>query len=206
MAKKTQITNSELKMVDINILKDHPMNPNKHPEAQLNALMESMDKYGQYYPIICDEDYNILAGHGKRMALAKRGDTKVEVRILSGLTDQQKKKLLLEDNKIQEMSFAAYDGVEALIREIGDDDIIGFNKDYIEMLLSESMENPEVMDNTGTVLTSDPKQRKVEGGRGEFRGSEERSEKQAESLESFEENIGVSHGIECPNCGHTINY
>ena len=52
---KTNIK-QEKKVVELSKLVPYDKNPNIHPEEQVKALAESMDEYGQYYPIIVDED------------------------------------------------------------------------------------------------------------------------------------------------------
>lgn len=56
----------ETKKVLLSELKEFPGNPNVHPEEQVKAIAESMERYGQYYPIIVDENMMVLCGHGKK--------------------------------------------------------------------------------------------------------------------------------------------
>ncbi len=42
----------------------------------MKAIAESMERYGQYYPIIVDENMMVLCGHGKKKALEYRGEKK----------------------------------------------------------------------------------------------------------------------------------
>lgn len=86
------MANSEIKKIQISQLREHPDNPNIHPESQIKAMAQSMERYGQYYPIICDENYLILCGHGKKKALEYKGEEYAEVRIIKGLSEKQKKK------------------------------------------------------------------------------------------------------------------
>ena len=48
----------ETKKVLLSELKEFPGNPNVHPEEQVKAIAESMERYGQYYPIIVDEKHD----------------------------------------------------------------------------------------------------------------------------------------------------
>ena len=91
----------ESKRVLLSVLKEFPGNPNVHPEEQVKAIAKSMERYGQYYPIVVDENYQVLCGHGKKKALEYMGEKEADVTIIKGLSDKQKKKLLIEDNKIQ---------------------------------------------------------------------------------------------------------
>lgn len=90
----------EIKVVELAKLVPYEKNPNVHPIEQIKAIAESIERYGQYYPIIVDENLHILCGHGKKLALEHLGRTECEVKILHGLTEKQKLKIVIEDNKI----------------------------------------------------------------------------------------------------------
>lgn len=125
-------------------LTENPQNPNMHPKEQIEDIAKSIETYGQYYPIIIDENGLILCGHGKKKALELLGRTEGECIIMHGLTDKQKKKLMLSDNKIQSFSFLNHSIEEDLIREIEETDIIGYNEEYLHDLIF-----PVTYDNTG---------------------------------------------------------
>ena len=137
-------TTMERKTMALASLTENPQNPNMHPKEQIEDIAKSIKEYGQYYPIIVDENGLILAGHGKKKALELMGMTEGECIVMHGLTDKQKKKLLLSDNKIQSFSFLNHSIEEDLIKEIDDTDIIGYNAEYISDLI-----RPVTYDNTG---------------------------------------------------------
>lgn len=91
----------ELTKVKIEQLKPYKNNPRYNEEAVL-AVMESFKQVGYVTPIVVDEDYNILAGHTRHQALLFSGVDDVDVVIVPGLTDEQKRKFRLLDNKTQE--------------------------------------------------------------------------------------------------------
>lgn len=188
----------EHKIVPLEQLKMFADNPNMHPQEQVKAIAQSMEIYGQYYPIVVDESYNILCGHGKKLALEYRGETHGEVIILSGLSDKQKKKLIIEDNKIQSMSYVNFSQVEKIIKEIGETDIIGFSTDYLEAIISEN-----VKDNTGVDFAQPaPKPKSHEEQMRDI--PEEVQEEQDEEFDEIEEGIQHAHTIICPHCGKEI--
>lgn len=193
----------EKKVVLLSQLKENADNPMMHPEEQIAALAKSIEKYGQYYPIVTDENLNILAGHGKKKALERLGRDKADVIVMTGLSEKDKKKLLLEDNKIQSLSFARYDMIDKIIREIGEPDIIGFNEDYLQAIINEGKpELQDIVDNAGAKLTVKPKQQ----------SDEERTKDIPEDVQEGEEEEydRVSAGMEqartiiCPHCGKEI--
>ena len=134
----------ERKTMALASLTENPQNPNMHPKEQIEDIAKSIKEYGQYYPIIVDENGLILAGHGKKKALELLGKTEGDCIVMTGLSDKQKKKLLLSDNKIQSFSFLNHTIEEDLIKEIDDTDIIGYNAEYISDLI-----HPVTYDNTG---------------------------------------------------------
>lgn len=192
---KQKIIQSELKSVPISELIENAVNPNIHPEAQIKAIAESIERYGQYYPIICDENYNILCGHGKKKALEYRGESFAEVRIISGLSEKQKKKLLIEDNKIQSLSYTNYDKVEEIIRDIGDTDIIGFPAEFLNTIINEIS-----VDNMGVDFSQPPKVEDIFDTKTQSTETKEKLEKQNNEVQSFESGMQQAHTITCPHC------
>lgn len=81
-------------------------NPRKNEQA-VDAVAESIRQCGYVAPIIVDENNVILAGHTRRLALIKLGKEEAEVVVRDGLTDEQKRKYRLLDNKTNE--FASWD-------------------------------------------------------------------------------------------------
>lgn len=189
---------TEKKTVNVADLKEFEKNPNKHSQQQIECLAKSIEKYSQYYPIVTDENLMILAGHGKKKALEFLGRDTADIIILKGLSEKEKKKIILEDNKIQDMSFADYSMIESLIKEIGETDIIGFDTDYLEAMISNHAEidNEGVNLNSPTVFESNQKQ--VE------KIPEEKKEQQEEQLQQFEEAISKPNVLICPHCGKEI--
>ncbi len=138
----------ETKMVALADLIPCPDNPNNHPQVQVDAMSKSIETYGQYYPIVVDENMNILCGHGKYSALKALGRKEGEVCILKGLTKKQKRKIIVEDNKIQSMSNVNFEKMDAILKEVGELDVIGFSKDYLETILLDN-----IPDNMGIDFT-----------------------------------------------------
>lgn len=87
-------------------LKDiHPYerNPRKNDNA-VDAVAESIRQCGYIAPIIVDENGVILAGHTRYQALKNLGRTEAEVVVKTGLTEDQKRKYRLLDNKTSELA------------------------------------------------------------------------------------------------------
>lgn len=191
------VKKKEHKVLPVSELKNHPKNPNKHPASQIEAIAKSIERYGQYYPIIVDEDYNILCGHGKKEGLIKLGKKEADVLVMHGLSEKQKLKLLSEDNKIQTLSMVDFSMQEALIREIGEADIIGFNPQYIENIIGNvSVDNMGV--DLGINTTDKPKPANA------VTAMPKPSENQTEHRDAFSDDCGNARTVRCPHCGKEI--
>lgn len=93
----------ELKILDIEEIKPYANNPRINDHA-VQALVESINQCGYIAPIIVDENNVILAGHTRYKALKQIKRSKVEVIVKQGLTEEQKRKYRLLDNKIGELA------------------------------------------------------------------------------------------------------
>ena len=109
-----------LALADITPYENNPRNNDK----AVDAVKESIRQCEYIAPIIIDEDGVILAGHTRAKALRELGRTEAEVIVVSGLTDEQKRKYRLLDNKTNEL--AAWD-FNMLALEIEDLDFDGFD-------------------------------------------------------------------------------
>ena len=116
----------EIIKMPIGDIKPYPNNPRRNDDA-VAAVMESIKQCGYCAPIVVDEDGVVLAGHTRLKALKKLGRTEAEVCVKTGMTEEQKKKYRLLDNKTNE--FAEWD-FDALADELDDLDFGDFNFDF----------------------------------------------------------------------------
>lgn len=103
-------------------------NPRKNDDA-VKAVAESIRQCGYVAPIIVDEDGVILAGHTRLRALQELGKKEADVIVKEGLTEEQKRKYRLLDNKTAEI--AEWD-FNALAAELEDLDFEGFDFGFDE--------------------------------------------------------------------------
>ena len=90
----------------------------------VDDVVESIRQCSYIAPIIVDEEGVILAGHTRYKALQKLGYKECDVVEVTGLTEEQKKKYRLYDNKTAE--FASWDQ-KKLSAELSDVDFCGYD-------------------------------------------------------------------------------
>lgn len=93
----------ELVTLQLDQIKPYENNPRYNAEAVF-AVTESINQVGYITPIVVDENYCILAGHTRLSSLKYAGYDEAEVIIVRGLTDEQKRKFRLLDNKTAEIA------------------------------------------------------------------------------------------------------
>lgn len=91
-------------------------NPRINDDA-VEAVKESIKQCEYVAPIIVDENNVILAGHTRLKALKELGYTSIQVCVKNGLTDEQKRKYRLLDNKTAEIADWDFDRLD---NELGD--------------------------------------------------------------------------------------
>ena len=113
----------KMQEVPFSELKPYENNPRVIDDA-IPDVVESIKQVGYITPIVVDENMVILAGHTRYEALRRLGTEKVRVIIAEGMTDEQKRKYRLLDNKTNEL--ATWDN-EELKRELFNVDFQGYD-------------------------------------------------------------------------------
>lgn len=75
-------------------------NSRKHSDDQVAQIAASIKEFGWTNPILVDGDNGIIAGHGRIMAAKKLGMAEVPVIELAHLSKEQRKALIIADNKL----------------------------------------------------------------------------------------------------------
>lgn len=124
--------NKTLKTVKLTEIKPYANNP-RHNNQAVDAVKESIRQCEYIAPIIVDESMEILAGHTRHKALKALGKTEAEVMIVTGLTDEQKRKYRLLDNKTNELAEWDIDLLEVELEDLDFEGYdFGFDIDEIE--------------------------------------------------------------------------
>lgn len=98
MARKFQ--DEVLSLIPPDRLRPWARNARKHLKKQLRQIADSIHECGFTNPVLIDEDLTILAGHGRVEAAKLLGLVSVPCRLLSEMTEAQKRAYVLADNKL----------------------------------------------------------------------------------------------------------
>lgn len=112
-----------------------------HTEQQIKEFRRSVEMFGQIRPVVVDENNVILAGNGLYDTLVAMGKDTVDVYRYGNLTENQKKKLMIADNKIFNLGIDNLDTLNSFLEELqGDLDIPGFDEEILKQMVSEAEE------------------------------------------------------------------
>jgi hypothetical protein len=178
--------------------------------------------FGQIRPIVIDENNVILAGNGLYDTLVAMGKETADVYRYDNLTENQKKKLMIADNKIFSLGIENLDTLNCFLEELdGDLDIPGFDEDILRQMVSEAEEVTDKLSEYGTLDDNEIQTIKENAEKREQK-SQPQQDTQGEQLaavpqdaKSNEEsnyNSGSDDGdtaevrkfVICPNCGEKI--
>ena len=114
----------ELQSVEITKIKPYKNNAKIHGKNQLKKLQESISEFGFLTPCLIDQEYNLIAGHGRVEAAKALGMKEVPCVFVEDLTEEQRKAYILADNKLSEL--AEWD-LEILNQELAELSEAGMN-------------------------------------------------------------------------------
>lgn len=146
-------------MVPIVDLQPNPKNVRLHSAKQLEEYQRSVQKFGQTKAIVIDETNTILIGNGLYEAMKALGYTEAACFIKSGMSEHDKLKMMMADNKIYSLGVDNLEAIEDIISELGtmkDFDIPGYDADLLETLTFEPIEADDFMTGYG-ILDDDQK-------------------------------------------------
>lgn len=93
---------SMVDMIPIGDIQPYERNAKKHPQEQIDEIINSIKAFGMNDPIgVWGKENIIVEGHGRYLALREMGETgEVPVIHLDNLTDEQRKAYALAHNKL----------------------------------------------------------------------------------------------------------
>lgn len=135
-------TTERFEKVSIDRLVPYARNARTHSKEQILQLRASLREFGFVSPCLIDNDYNIIAGHGRVLAARAEGMTQVPCVFVEHLTNAQKKAYILADNRL---ALSAGWDAELLALELGelkdlgfDLELTGFDMGELEKLFADS--------------------------------------------------------------------
>ena len=187
-----------------------------HTEQQLKEFQRSVKMFGQIRPIVVDENNVILAGNGLYETLIAMGKETADVYKYDNLTENQKKKLMIADNKIFSLGIENLDTLNSFLEDLqGDLDIPGFDEDILKQMVSEAEDVTEKLSEYGTLDDEEIQSIKESGERKEQqiqKAEEEQAtpapqpiaQPQQDLLVVCEVTTEVKKLVICPKCGEKI--
>lgn len=121
--------------IPLSQLRKPDRNVRLHSAKQIEEFKRSVTMFGQIRPIVCDESYTMLAGNGLYEALMALGWKEADCYIVSGLSETEKKKLMLADNRIFSLGVDDLAAFDDIIAELENDfDIPGYDPDLLKTI------------------------------------------------------------------------
>lgn len=192
-------------------LKSDFNNIRNHSDNQIDELLKSVKKYGQTRAIVTDENNQILIGKGLYLAMVKGGYDTAECYEIKDLSDIEKKKLMLSDNKIFQLGYDNYNAIDEILKDLAvkhDFDLIGYDEEVIRNLalseneLKKSLVKAEVVNHEieprVKVTTSD-----IQDNNNNYTDEEVEENIYQEPKGTDDSNVDVDYVI-CPKCGEKI--
>ncbi len=186
---------SELRMMEKNV--------RRHTDKQLKEYVRSVEMFGQIRPIVVDETGMIIAGNGLYSALQAMGRETCDCYVISGMTEAEKKKLMLADNRVYELGITDTTIFDEIIKDLnGDIDVPGWDADLLEMLNASISDTNDMVENYGVYTPEEV----------EAVSSVDRIDHSAQPApaapapgrESEHQPVSTQRTVVCPKCGELI--
>lgn len=200
-------------------LKHPEINARMHPDKQIKELKRSIQKNGQTRLLVIDENNVIWIGNGLYQAMVELGMKDAHCLLKSGMSENDKKKMMMSDNRIFDLGVDDMSAFDQLLKELGDDlDVPGYDEDLLRTLTAD-LEDVDAIASSYGLIDEDKKE--------ELKAAKEAYEKkeseltakgqetapggvtgEAQGSEPAEEETGAAgvsnRCIICPKCGETI--
>ena len=190
-----------------------------HSAKQTEEYKRSLQKFGQIKPIICDENKVIWIGNGLYEAMKALGMKTAACYVKSGMTENDKLKMMMADNKVYELGLTDHDSIDAILKDLdGDFDIPGYDDSLLETLAMSFQETDEFVTGYGTISEDDLESiRQNEAKSAEEAGSPSTTDQASDISEHSQTDGAAGTGLPddggtaetgrfviCPKCGERI--
>ena len=137
-------------------LKHPERNVRIHSEQQIRELERSLKKFGQTRALVVDEANVILIGNGLYEAMLSLGYQEATVYVKTGLSENDKKKLMIADNKTYALGIDNLETLNEFLEELqGDLDIPGYDTEILSQMVADADEVTEKLFEYGTLDESE---------------------------------------------------
>lgn len=136
-----------LQHLSIDILIPYERNNKIHDAEQIKKIAKSIKELWFRAPILIDENNIILAGHGRLAAAKKLKLKEVPVIQYTDLTEDQKKKYRLLDNRLADLSDYDLENLKLELQELNDERLNGLFEEF-DLKLDEEEWNEDIEDET----------------------------------------------------------
>ena len=205
-------------------LKHPEKNVRIHSEQQIRELKRSLEKFGQTRALVVDENNVILIGNGLYEAMVSLGYQEASVYVKTELSDNDKKKLMIADNKTYALGIDNLDTLNEFLEELqGDLDIPGYDEEILQQMVADAYEVTEKISEYGTLDESEIQKIKEANEKREQKAaaaeisdnnsenssenpntSDNQSSERQNTTETEPEITETRKFVICPNCGEKI--
>lgn len=205
-------------------LKHPEKNVRIHSEQQIRELKRSLEKFGQTRALVVDENNVILIGNGLYEAMVSLGYQEASVYVKTELSENDKKKLMIADNKTYALGIDNLDTLNEFLEELqGDLDIPGYDEEILQQMVADADEVTEKISEYGTLDESEIQKIKEANEKREQKAaaaeisdnnsenssenpntSDNQSSERQNTTETEPEITETRKFVICPNCGENI--
>lgn len=205
-------------------LKHPEKNVRIHSEQQIRELKRSLEKFGQTRALVVDENNVILIGNGLYEAMVSLGYQEASVYVKTELSENDKKKLMIADNKTYALGIDNLDTLNEFLEELqGDLDIPGYDEEILQQMVADADEVTEKISEYGTLDESEIQKIKEANEKREQKAaaaeiSDNNSENSSENPNTSDNQLSERQNatetepeitetrkfVICPNCGEKI--
>ncbi len=205
-------------------LKHPEKNVRIHSEQQIRELKRSLEKFGQTRALVADENNVILIGNGLYEAMVSLGYQEASVYVKTELSENDKKKLMIADNKTYALGIDNLDTLNEFLEELqGDLDIPGYDEEILQQMVADADEVTEKISEYGTLDESEIQKIKEANEKREQKAaaaeisdnnsenssenpntSDNQSSERQNTTETEPEITETRKFVICPNCGEKI--
>lgn len=140
----------KVKYLPLDSLVPYLRNARTHSDEQVAQLAASITAFGWTNPILVDEKGGVIAGHGRLRAAQSLGMGEVPTICLPGLTEAQRRALVLADNKLALNAGWDDDILATELDALRDDDfdvsLLGFSRQELNDLIGTPNTGPPPID------------------------------------------------------------